>query len=378
MLHAQLIGILGLFAIAACWGLAVVLYRVGAAGGVSRKLALLLVMEGITLVTAGFPEFVMGKDQYVVFVQNPALAYFYFILHHIGDAAMLALYPPFLAAALQTKLTRPFASKRMRIIVPAVSSALFVGVMVSAGVWNSPTGALLLYVAMMLLFGFGLVASIHAWRTAERGIDRERAGIFTIAFGLRDLGWGLSYGIFAWLIWTQPELNTMTDEAWLGKLVYALGTLLAVPMIAYGILRAHLFDIDLRIQWTIKQSTLATIVVTLIFLLTEGADRFLSAELGNFVGLLAAAVVVFFLTPLQRFAERVASAAMPNTENTPEYAMFRKLQVYEAALAEALPDGKISERERDLLERLRDSLGISAADADSIERELRDGLASTR
>lgn len=378
MLHAQLIGILGLFAIAACWGLAVVLYRVGAAGGVSRKLALLLVMEGITLVTAGFPEFVMGKDQYVVFVQNPALAYFYFILHHIGDAAMLALYPPFLAAALQTKLTRPFASKRMRIVVPAVSSALFVGVMVSAGVWNSPTGALLLYVAMMLLFGFGLVASIHAWRTAERGIDRERAGIFTIAFGLRDLGWGLSYGIFAWFIWTQPELNTMTDEAWLGKLVYALGTLLAVPMIAYGILRAHLFDIDLRIQWTIKQSTLATIVVTLIFLLTEGADRFLSAELGNFVGLLAAAVVVFFLTPLQRFAERVASAAMPNTENTPEYAMFRKLQVYEAALAEALPDGKISERERDLLERLRDSLGISAADADSIERELRDGLASTR
>lgn len=378
MLHAQLIGILGLFAIAACWGLAVVLYRVGAAGGVSRKLALLLVMEGITLVTAGFPEFVMGKDQYVVFVQNPALAYFYFILHHIGDAAMLALYPPFLAAALQTKLTRPFASKRMRIVVPAVSSALFVGVIVSAGVWNSPIGALLLYVAMMLLFGFGLVASIHAWRTAERGIDRERAGIFTIAFGLRDLGWGLSYGIFAWFIWTQPELNTMTDEAWLGKLVYALGTLLAVPMIAYGILRAHLFDIDLRIQWTIKQSTLATIVVTLIFLLTEGADRFLSAELGNFVGLLAAAVVVFFLTPLQRFAERVASAAMPNTENTPEYAMFRKLQVYEAALAEALPDGKISERERDLLERLRDSLGISAADADSIERELRDGLASTR
>lgn len=377
MLHAQLIGILGLFAIAACWGLAVVLYRVGAAGGVSRKLALLLVMEGITLVTAGFPEFVMGKDQYVVFVQNPALAYFYFILHHIGDAAMLALYPPFLAAALQTKLTRPFASKRMRIIVPAVSSALFVGVIVSAGVWNSPIGALLLYVAMMLLFGFGLVASIHAWRTAERGIDRERAGIFTIAFGLRDLGWGLSYGIFAWFIWTQPELNTMTDEAWLGKLVYALGTLLAVPMIAYGILRAHLFDIDLRIQWTIKQSTLATIVVTLIFLLTEGADRFLSAELGNFVGLLAAAVVVFFLTPLQRFAERVASAAMPNTENTPEYAMFRKLQVYEAALTEALPDGRISDRERDLLDRLRESLGISTADADAIERELRESLPST-
>ena len=85
---------------------------------------------------------------------------------------------------------------------------------------------------------------------------------------------------------------------------------------------------------------------------------------------------MFFLVPVQRFAERVAGAAMPNTENTPEYAMFRKLQVYEAALAEALPDGNISERERDLLDRLRDTLGISTADADAIEHELQEGLPS--
>ena len=61
---------------------------------------------------------------------------------------------------------------------------------------------------------------------------------------------------------------------------------------------------------------------------------------------------------------------MPNTRNTPEYIAFRKLQVYEAALTEALPDGNISERERELLNRLRDSLGVSAFDADAIEIEL--------
>jgi hypothetical protein len=70
----------------------------------------------------------------------------------------------------------------------------------------------------------------------------------------------------------------------------------------------------------------------------------------------------------------LVSVAMPNTENTPEYAMFRKLQVYEAALTEALPDGIISVRERELLDRLRDSLGISKSDADTIERELQEGL----
>ena len=46
---------------------------------------------------------------------------------------------------------------------------------------------------------------------------------------------------------------------------------------------------------------------------------------------------------------------------------------YEAALTEALPDGNISERERELLNRLRDSLGISIADAETIEGEQRKG-----
>ena len=116
-------------------------------------------------------------------------------------------------------------------------------------------------------------------------------------------------------------------------LLYAFGTLFAVPLIAYGILRTQLFDIDLHIRWTIKQSTIAAMFVACVYLISEGADRFLSSELGNIAGLLASALVVFFLAPLQRFAERVASVAMPNTENTPECAAYRKLQVYEAAVA---------------------------------------------
>ena len=45
----QIYGILALVAVAMCWSLAVVLYRVGTAGSVARKLALLLVIEGVTL-----------------------------------------------------------------------------------------------------------------------------------------------------------------------------------------------------------------------------------------------------------------------------------------------------------------------------------------
>jgi hypothetical protein len=373
MYNPTLIGILGLLAIAACWALAVVLYRVGPAGSVARQLAVLLVIEGFVLATAGFPEFAAGLGDFYSsdFIdRHPNYAIFSFVTHHLSDAAMLALYPPFLAAALRTRMTQPFSRKGVRIVVVLTSAALFVGTVASVALWESLVVMMCLYFTMMLMFAFGLVASIHAWRTAKSGLTRERAGIFALAFGVRDVGWCLSYAISAWAIWTVADPFGMTDSNYLGKTVYALGTLFAVPLIAYGILRAHLFDIDLKIRWTIKQSTLATIVVTFVFLLSEGADRFLSAELGNYAGLFAAAVVVFFLAPLQRFAENVASKAMPNTKNTPEYAAHRKMQVYEAAVAEAVPDGIISERERALLNSLRDSLDISASDAEMLESEL--------
>lgn len=64
-----------------------------------------------------------------------------------------------------------------------------------------------------------------------------------------------------------------------------------------------------------------------MFVISEGASQFLSDELGSVAGLLAAGVLMFFLAPLQRFAERVATAVMPNTKNTPEYKAFRKMQV---------------------------------------------------
>jgi hypothetical protein len=234
----------------------------------------------------------------------------------------------------------------------------------------SRIGTTLLYSMVTLLFIYAFVASIHAWRTAKGGLARERAGIFALAFGLRDLGWSLSYAIAAWLMWTQPELPTMPDIGWLGKFVYALGTLLAVPLIAYGILKTHLFDIDLKIRWTIKQSTVAGAFVAVMFVVSEGASQFLSDELGKVTGLLAAGILMFFLAPLQRFAEGVASKAMPNTLNTPEYATHRKMQVYESAVAEAQLEGGISNKERSLLNRLRDSLDISSVDAEMLEREL--------
>ena len=350
-------------ALVMCWSLAVVLFRTGPRESVARQLSLLLFIEGVTMISTGYidlflTEAARAQSWYPAFFRAEE------IVHTIGDCGMLALYPAFLGAALRTRLTLPFTGVRARIGLLVAGTALC-GIVVFGPL---KLGGTLLYVSLAILFLYALVVSVHAWRTA-RGSARSRAGIFALAFGIRDGLWGLVYAGATWALWKGTYLVVDPNASGSIYIMYALGTLLAVPLIAYGILKTQLFDIDLRIRWTIRQSTIAAAFVAVFYLVTEGADRVLASELGNWIGLLASAMLVFFLAPLQRFAERVATIAMPNTRNTPEYAAYRKMRVYEAALEDALPGG-ITEKERTLLSHLRDSLRIESADAEALENDL--------
>ena len=369
MFLEQVTPIIGVVAIAACLALAVALYRVTTVSAMARMLGFLLLIEAVTLGTAGYIETLLGVTD-LFYEQNSQWFQISFAIHTFGDCAFVAFYPPFLAAALQTKLTRPFARKRVRIGLAVASIVMFFAVNLSP----LEMGAAILYLMLSALFGFALVAAVHAWYVAPAGTARRRAGVFAIAFGLRDICWGFVY-VSAILRIMNGTYATADDPIYVYT-IYALGTLFYVPLIAYGILRTKLFDIDLRIRWTIKQSTLAAVIVALMFVLSEGAERLLSSDLGNVGSLIVAALVVFALTPLQRFAERVATAAMPNTKNTVEYTSFRKMQVYEEAINEAQLEGGISQKERALLVRLRDSLGLSESDAEAIESDLQSPLPS--
>lgn len=363
MLQFSSLGTLALLALAMCWGLAVVVFRVSPAGSVGRQLSLLLVVEGTTLISTGYLDLFLTEaartaDWYPVFYRTEE------IIHTLGDCLMLALYPPFLAAALRTRLTAPFSSPVIRLILLVLAAILAVVVL-----WASlKIGGTILYVSLVLLFLFALVASLDAWRSVE-GIAKSRAGTFAIAFGVRDVCWSFAYGSATLILWQGTYAIVDPNASTAPYVVYALGTLLAVPLIAYGILKSQLFDIDLKIQSTIRQSTVAAAFVTVFYLVTEGADRLFESEFGTWFGLVATALLMFALSPLQRMAERVSQAVMPNTTDTPEYAAYKKLQVYEAALADALQGG-ISVKERTLLNHLRDSLGIAPADAEALEKDL--------
>ena len=103
--------------------------------------------------------------------------------------------------------------------------------------------------------------------------------------------------------------------------------------------------------------------------MSELAGEFLSSQLGTVLGLVVTGGLVFFLDPIQRAAERLSNAAMPNTVQTPEYENYRKLQVYESALQAALEDGHISQRQRRVLDSMVASMGIDAKVAQQLEND---------
>lgn len=357
--------LVGWLAVAVCLAFALVLGRTGERGSSARKLALLLVVEAVTLATSGAVAY--GVNFREVFPPGEPWPSTWIVrnaLHAAGDVGMLALYPPFLAASLATPLAVPFGNRRMRWLLGAAALGLFVAHFVAL-FW----GSLALYASLCLLFAFAVVASLHAWRGARSELASQRARAFALGFGVRDLAWSVVYGSWAAAMFRAGPGFSPVDEIPTWFLIYPLGSLLSVPLIVYGILKKHLFDLDLRVKWTLQRSTLAAIFVAIVYLVSEAADRFFSAELGSVAGLLIAAGVVFFLAPLQRLAERIANAAMPNTQDTPAYVAFKKLQVYEAALAE-VSGGGATERESAMLARLRETLGIAPADAEALERDL--------
>ena len=53
-------GAIGIFAVVLCCLLAIALWRLSAGGSVARKLSILLLIEGVTLVTSGYIDLLVG------------------------------------------------------------------------------------------------------------------------------------------------------------------------------------------------------------------------------------------------------------------------------------------------------------------------------
>jgi hypothetical protein len=147
-------------------------------------------------------------------------------------------------------------------------------------------------------------------------------------------------------------------------------TLLYIPIVAYGILKVQLLDIEIRLQSSITNTVLAGAFVAVFYLVSEGVNSFIEKQFGDVLGLVVCAVLAIFLALLHRWAGRFTERLVGADTDSPDYAANRGLQIYSASVEEALAYGEINPGQIALLDRLRQSLQVSEDDANRVEREL--------
>ncbi|MFV1988459.1 MAG: hypothetical protein ACC682_14350 [Gemmatimonadota bacterium] len=357
----------GLVSSACAVGAAIVVLRAAPDRMLNRRLFAVLFVEGTWAASGVFFT-----------IESPAA---FMTVASVGVAAMAALpfqYLSFLGVALETELIKPFRSRAAFWILAALSviaaGALLLFPRVFLGELYSPPWATWNFrftewgTRLSLLNGasslFGLAASLAAYYRARRGTAaRERARWFAMAFGIRDLVYAILYLLYAQLrpipFWGDFLYNQFGGIA----------TVIFVALLTYGVLRHQLFDLDLKLKFVLRQSTVGAIIAGAFFLGSELLERFIPVE-GTVLGLASAGVIVLLLRPVQRFSEAFASRLMPGVTDTPEYVDRQKHAVYRAALEGAGVDGTITERERSMLDRLVEQLGLTSDVAAVLEREV--------
>lgn len=349
------------------WTGAVVVLRTAPHRSLNRRLAFLLFLEGLWWA---------GSLGYMV--QDPSIVY---PVGAVAVAAMAALpfqYLSFLSTSLRTPLVAPFRSRIAFVLLGLASAGAALWVLLSPAsfitelyspdwaTWNfrfQPLGqrAAQIHGAAAL---FGLAAALHAYlRSRPDSAARTRAKWFAIAFGARDVYAGIANLLY-------PVLR---DVPFWGDFVYNAGQgsiyLVYVVLLAYGVLRTQLFDIDLKLKFALEQSTVGAFFAAAFFTGDFLLQRIIPVE-GSILGFLAAAAIAVALRPIQRFAEAFAGRVMGGVEETSDYIRARKHTVYRAALEGAVEDGVISDREREILARLRQELAISPRTGSRLEEEV--------
>lgn len=284
--------------------------------------------------------------------------------------------------ALIRHLPTPFVQfLRHRAALP-IASALFIGpVAINAIVYLSSgdmgnianeafsrpryAGFSTAQTAIFIVGFFSLAASISAMRRSPAGsAGRRRARAFAGAFAVRDLLFVVALTLTFVLSARAPERLPEIDPLW------PLATLLYVPLLAYGILQTHLFDIDLKIKTGISRSTAASIALAVVFVISKLVEAYASRNLGFVAGAIAAGLLLFAAPRLNKLGDKVANTALPKVQATTDYIAFKKLEVYKAAVEAAHETGGITEKDRASLDRLRAKLGLDESDARALEREI--------
>ena len=343
--------------------LAAFILLVAPSRAVNRTLSALLVAEGLmqgpTALLVGTP---WGREHFAGLLQ-------------IFFSAVIAapfLYLLFLGYALDTRWTRPLRARPIQVaiaialvgfeIIPIIDPTVDVQAVARYALYGAAATATL-----------GLVAALSADRRAEKGsVAARRARAYLVAFAARDLSFVLpTLFLTGGSVVTHfaPPLDAHFFSTW-GGIARDLAALVFLAALAYGLLRVQIFDLDVKIHAGVKQGTIMTSFVAVYFLVNEMAQFFFQQAFGVYLGIGAAALLVFALHPVQQLAEKIASRAVPSAQPVEKMNKRQRIDVYREQVVVAWEDGTLSLKERRMLEVVRERLGLTLEEAVSLEREI--------
>lgn len=355
----------GLASGAAGWLLAAAVFFAGPSRTQNRRLALVLFLEGATGWWGGALT-LLAEDAPTAFGAQATA--------EVAFGLMMFAYPSFLAT-LATPLVRALRRRSAQVVLAMGALAFAVFFLARTRLFladvgpseyssffpvNGPLFVPFLVVPSLVVFAFGLLASVSMWRLAPPGTPARRQGAtYAFAFAVRDVAWSV-FLLDAFVL----------RVGIVGPLTFNALLLVFQAALAYGILRTQLFDLDLRLKRLLRRGTLVGVFLGAFFIAVAIAEQYLQ-RYGVLVGGVAAGLLLFALRPIERAADRFADKAMPRVRDDEEYRTVRKRDVYRAAVASALQDGAFTEKERDVLATLAQELGLGPAEMRAIERDAR-------
>lgn len=252
--------------------------------------------------------------------------------------------------------------------VPAACSCLMAAIGVQMrGVMPPPVDPTAFNYLEMAMFGAwfvllgGLVVylGVRALRT-ENPTVRRHVALFAFVLVL-----AATVGtLVAWV--PSPEASIRAIFAMLG-----LWSLLGALLVTYAVVRQRLFDIDIKLKLTLKRSTVAAIFVAVYFAVSESAAVLFEGFWGSpYLGIAAAAGLLLVLSPLERFAGRLAGEAMPRTRPLGDLDRDERAAFYREHLELIWMDERISAKDRLVLASLRQKLGLDPETAERLELEV--------
>lgn len=335
--------------------------------------------RGLALFFLGLAGFT-GMGALGLMMTSPADA---LAMHLVDSLAVFAFHWGYFLflRTIPSPLARPLRSRSALGLAAAVFAALGLSVVLRPSLWqvgisgegdgpwiNEPgPGWLVFDVASLVFQLFAIAVAVSAYRRAATPLSRRQMRAYVVGFAVYDALIIIGVIIPAFMVLATGQLNVRVagTQFWimLGNTMWLVGWL------SYGIMTTHLFDIDLKVKWTIRRGTLAAVFLLVFFLVSQLAQNFLNESYGWVLGGLAAGALLFALAPLQRVADRLADRAMPNVNATSEYLAFRKIEVYKATLEDMLADGTLTPKDQRILVGLRRRLGIAEATATALERD---------